>query len=83
MPLINYICECKNSEKKFFRRAKDAPAFFVCKKCGLNAKKSLSSPSSSSIVSIDNGVQAKSVEVNLEVVALNEERSTKDYTTED
>jgi hypothetical protein len=42
-------------------------------------KKQLSAPSSTSVITVDNGHQAKAVEVNLEVVKSNEENSTKDF----
>jgi hypothetical protein len=58
--------------------AKDAPSGFSCE-CGLEMKKQLGSPSSTSVVSIDNGLMAKAVEVNLEVIKSNEENSTRDF----
>jgi len=82
MPLIAYSCNCKNLIKKFYRQAKIAPAYFLCEKCGLNMKKMLSAPSSSSIVVIDNGIQSKSVEINMEIIEANMERSTKNHKEE-
>jgi hypothetical protein len=41
-------------------------------------KRQLKGPSSTSIVTVDNGVQARAVEVNLEIVEDIKERSTKD-----
>jgi len=55
------------------------PSEVECKKCGKKAKKQLKSPSSQSIIVVDNGVQARATEVNLEVVADIHERSTKDF----
>jgi hypothetical protein len=82
MPLIAYSCECKNVIKKFFRQAKDAPAFFSCESCGKNMKKLLSAPSSASKIVIDNGVQARAVEITPDIVEINQERANKDYTEE-
>ena len=79
MPLINYLCECGNSNIKFYRRPIDAPSFIVCLKCSKEQKKSLSMPNSRSIVVVDNGVQAKAVEVDLELIKDIESRSTKDF----
>jgi hypothetical protein len=79
MPLIHYLCECNYSESKFFRQAKDAPATLPCKKCGKNQKKTLSAPSSSSKISIDNGVQARAVEITPDIVEINKARSEKNY----
>jgi hypothetical protein len=83
MPLINYLCECKKTVSKFFRQAKDAPAFFTCPDCKKDTlKKQLSSPSSLSKIVVDNGVQARAVEIIPNIVELNEERSNKDYREE-
>jgi hypothetical protein len=83
MPIINYTCECKHSIGKFFRQAKDSPVLFSCEKCGKDMKKTLSIPSSSSKIIVDNGIQARAVEVIPNIVELNQERSNKDYRTED
>lgn len=79
MPLITYLCTCKHSVQKFFRQAKDAPAFLICAKCGLESKKQLSSSTFSSKVTVDNGFQAKKVEVDLDLIEINKSRSEKDY----
>jgi hypothetical protein len=83
MPLINYTCECKHSVGKFFRQAKEAPASFICEKCNKEMKKTLSMPTSSSKITVDNGVQARAVEIIPNIVEINQERSAKDYRTED
>lgn len=62
---------------KFFRQIKDIPASFSCTKCGKDAKKILRAPSSTSVLVVDNGVQARSVEVNLEVVESIRDRANK------
>lgn len=79
MPLIHYLCECDYSATKFFRQPKEAPKTFICPKCGKEQKKQLSAPNSKSIVVVDNGIQSRAVEVNLELVKDIEERSTKDF----
>lgn len=68
--------------KKFYRQAKDAPSCNVCTKCSKDAKRILSAPNSTSVTVVDNGVQARSTEVNLEIVESIKERSTKDYREE-
>lgn len=82
MPLINYCCECGNIVKKIFRKAKDIPKTIICEKCKKEMKKLLSSPSASSKITIDNGVQARSVEVLPNIIEINDERSSKDYREE-
>lgn len=82
MPLIAYLCECKNSKKKYFRQVKDVPAVIICDVCSKEMKKLLSSPTNSSKITVDNGVQARAVEIIPNIVEINEERSRKDYREE-
>jgi hypothetical protein len=63
---------------KFYRNAKEAPAALACA-CGEEYKKQLSAPNSKSVITIDNGVQSRAVEVNLDTIASNEANSTKDF----
>jgi len=79
MQIIAYSCSCKNLTKKFYRLGKDAPAYVLCDRCGLQMKKLLSPPSSTSKVTVDNGFQARAVEVNPDIVQINKERSEKNY----
>lgn len=80
MPLIAYACKCGNNEKKFIRQAKDALASFLCPKCNSSEmRKLLSSPSSSSKITVDNGVQARAVEIVPDIIEINKARSEKDY----
>lgn len=81
MPLIHYICEYDHSFSKFYRQAKDAPAYQSCCKpdCDKKSKRQLKAPSSTSKVMMDNGFQARAVEVNPDIVEINEARSNKDY----
>ena len=79
MPLIAYACECSHSEKKFFRKSKDVPSTITCMKCEKLMKKILSSPSSSSKITVDNGIQARAVEITPDIVEINKARSEKNY----
>lgn len=83
MPLIAYSCECGHSEKKLFRQIKDISTNIPCTKCKGQMKKMLSAPSSSSKIVIDNGFQAKSVEILPNIVEINEERSRKNYSNDE
>jgi len=78
MPLIRYLCSCEKSISKFFRSTKDVPGHVPCE-CGLEMKKQLSAPGNASKITVDNGVQAKSVEIDLNVIQSNLENSTKDF----
>lgn len=81
MPLIHYGHPegCPYSITKFFRSPKDAPSSITCIKCGKDAIKILKGPSSKSVVTVDNGFQARATEVNLELVEDIKDRSTKDF----
>jgi hypothetical protein len=79
MPLISYLCECKNSKKKYYRQVNEIPAVIVCDKCQKEMKKCLSSPTSSSKIVVDNGFQARAVEIIPDIVEINQERSKKNY----
>lgn len=62
------------------RQAKDAPVSFLCPKCNYSQmKKQLSSPSSGSKVTVDNGVMARAVEIVPDIIEINQKRSEKDY----
>jgi len=78
MPLIYYICDCKESLSRFYRISKDIPSKIPCS-CGLEMKRQLSGPSNASKIVIDNGIQAKSVEVDLEVIESNLENSDRNF----
>lgn len=80
MPLIAYACLCGHTAKKFFRQVAKAPAVFLCEYCNKeNMKKQLSAPNSTSKITIDNGVQARAVEVNPDIIAINQERANKNF----
>jgi hypothetical protein len=79
MPIIHYLCECKHSTKKFYRKPKEAPDSIDCILCQCKAARQLSAPSSKSTVTVDNGFQARAVEVTPEIIEINEKRSEKDY----
>lgn len=82
MPLIAYSCDCGHILKKYFRQVIDAPAVFACNKCEKEMKKTLSSPSNSSKITVDNGIQARAVEITPDIVEINQERSNKNYREE-
>lgn len=77
MPIIAYSCECSNVTKRFVRLAKDVPSSLICNKCSKIMKKQLSSPASTSKIVVDNGFQARAVEIHPDIVEINTERSNK------
>jgi hypothetical protein len=70
---------CGHGVSKFYRQPKDAPSVLPCSVCKQDSKKQLKAPSSTSKVVMDNGFQARAVEVNPDIVEINEARSNKDY----
>lgn len=82
MPLINYSCSCGVSFKKYLRNAADAAKTLPCK-CGLEAKKAFGLTSSSHRITIDNGLMARRLEIDPEIMEINDERSKLDLTEED
>jgi len=79
MPIIAYQCSEGHVDKKFYRQVSQAPACVVCKDCKKEAKKILSAPSSLSKIVVDNGVQARAVEIIPNIIELNQEKAKKDY----
>lgn len=83
MPLINYLCGCGITTKKYLKTVKDALPSIQCK-CGLKAKKAFGSTSSSHRVVVDNGLMARAVELpSLDITEINDERSSRDFSYED
>lgn len=79
MPIISYQCVNKHIIKKFFREVKKILPLIKCEECGEDMKKLLSSPSSLSKITVDNGIQARAVEIIPNIVELNQERANKNY----
>jgi DNA-directed RNA polymerase subunit RPC12/RpoP len=80
MPMIRYLCtndQCGKSNSKLFRSGNQVEQEIQCKECGGKARRTLSSPASSSKIVIDNGVQARAVEINPNIMEINSERARK------
>ena len=83
MPMITFACnnpECTNCVDKFFRPSKknEIPAFLDCGECGIGKmERVLGKPSSVSKFTIDNGLQAKEVEVINDIWTMNHEIANK------
>lgn len=82
MPIIAYSCGENHIIKRFVRDAANAAAPEACDACGKPMKKLLSAPTSTSKIVVDNGYQARAVEVNPDIVEINKARSEKDYREE-
>jgi len=83
MPLISYLCICGEFFKKYLKSAKESPASITCSKCGLEAKKSFGTTSSSVKITIDNGLMARAIEVDPNITEINDDRASRDYSEED
>lgn len=80
MPLIKYLCTndlCGSPNAKLYGFKSTIDIETECKKCGSKARRVLSSPASSSKIVIDNGLQARSVEVSPNIIEINSERARK------
>jgi hypothetical protein len=70
--MIKFVCnnpDCDNEITKYYKSAKDINPFLDCGACGTGKmERQLGAPSSKSTQFIDNGAQAKRVEVMKEVV---------------
>ena len=75
MPLIRYTCECNHSMNKFFRAGASAPALLSCPVCEKEMKRVLSGPRAESKIVIDNGVQARKKEINVEAIKDNQNKA--------
>lgn len=72
MPMIKFQCnnpDCINAITKLFTDVKKIPPFLDCGECGTGKlERQLGAPSSKSTQIIDNGIQARKVEIMNDVV---------------
>lgn len=78
MPRIVYECQCGNVRKKMFTKVEDITNKLECDKCQGDMQRKLSSPCQKSTMIVDNGVQAKAVELNRNIVDIIEDREKAD-----
>lgn len=78
MPMIVFDCKCGNVKKKFFSNSKKITDNVECDKCKGKMVRQLSPPSQRSKMVVDNGVQAKAVELDREIVDIIEDREKAD-----
>lgn len=79
MPMIRYACKCGHSFTKLVRSGKDAKSESICEKCAGAAKRILSSPASQSKIVVDNGLQARAVEINPDIEQIMYDRARKPH----
>lgn len=76
--MIKFLCnnpDCGNNIEKFYTKVKDIAPFLDCGSCGTGKlERVLGAPSSKSTQFVDNGVQAKRVEVMNVVVEKEQEK---------
>ena len=70
--MILFVCNnpnCENHIKKYFKKPEDIPPFLDCGECGTGKmERSLGAPSTKTTQVIDNGIQARQVEIDNNVV---------------
>jgi hypothetical protein len=80
--LISYTCnnsDCKNSISKFFKTHTEVAPFLDCGACGTGKlERDFEAPTSKSTLTVDNGSQAKSVEILSDVVEQEREKVNRD-----
>ena len=80
--LIHFKCnntDCPNEITKLFKNKKDISSWLDCGECGVGKlERQLSAPSTKSTQMIDNGAQARRVEVMSEVVLKESERLARE-----
>jgi hypothetical protein len=80
--LVHFKCnnpDCPNEITKLFSKSKDISSWLDCGECGVGKlERQLSAPSTKSTQMIDNGAQARRVEVMSEVVLKESERLARE-----
>jgi hypothetical protein len=78
--MIDFVCnneDCNNHITKSINNVKDIPPFLDCGECSIGKlERVFGAPSSKSVQYVDNGLQAREVEVLNEVVEKERERHT-------
>lgn len=76
--MIKFVCnnpDCDNNITKYYKNAKDIAPFLDCGACGTGKlERTLGAPTSKSTQFVDNGSQARRVEVMKEVVEKESEK---------
>jgi hypothetical protein len=80
--LIKFLCnnpDCGNNIIKLFKGHREIPPFLDCGSCGSGKlERQLGAPSSKSTQIIDNGLQAKKIEILNETVLKEQEKLSKE-----
>lgn len=78
MPMIDFICnnpDCDNCITKYYKKSGDIPGFLDCGACGTGKlERELGAPATKSTQFIDNGAQARRVEVPSHIVEKEQEK---------
>lgn len=82
MPRILYTCTDCHKVDAYLLKVGKIVSEQKCSLCGGLSKRTLSAPASTSKISIDNGFQAKAVEITPNIIELNQERRKKEQRRE-
>ena len=76
--LVKYNCEdCGATVSKYFKKAKDVPDEIECE-CGEDMERMLGAPATKSTQFVDNGLQARRVELSSEIIQQEKDKLYKD-----
>lgn len=82
MPSIKYLCgsdTCKKEFYSFYPSKSNISNTKSCPVCNGSATRQLGASAVKSVFTVDNGYQARAVELDLNVIESNKERSKKGY----
>lgn len=77
--MVDYECtKCDNTSSKYFRKSKDVSDEVECTECGGQMERQLGAPNTKSTQFIDNGLQARRVEVSSDIVQQEKDKLYRD-----
>ena len=79
--MIEYVCtKCDNSSLKYYKKAKDVPDYIDCDPCKGEKvmERQLGAPNTKSTQFVDNGLQARRVEVSSDIVQQEKDKLYRD-----
>ena len=77
--MVDYKCtKCENTCNKYFRKAKDVLDEIECTMCDEPMERQLGAPNTKSTQFVDNGLQARRVEVSSDIIQQEKDKLYRD-----